>query len=1015
MKDETKTKQQLIAEIGELRRQVADMEAAEARQRQREEALRESEMRFRTVADFTYDWEYWRGPEGNLIYVSPSCERITGYRPHEFQDDPALMEAIVHPDDRARVAEHMRQEILNHSARAIEFRILTRSGEQRWIGHVCQPVRDADGVWQGRRASNRDITQRKQAEESLETLRDQLEELVRERTAELEELSDQMVAERSLLRTVIDNLPDSIYAKDARSRFLVGNAAVATLMGAATPDDLLGKTDFDFYPPELASKFRADEEAVVRTGQPAANIEEPVLDPQGNTHWLLTTKVPLRDSQGNVIGLVGIGRDITERKQTEETLQKSQANLSQAQQIAHLGSWAMNLETSDLDWSDESYRIFGLSPTGIGMTQERFFDYVYPEDKEAVLKVTEDALNNNKPFDIEHRIVRPDGETRFVLEQAEVIFDESGRPLEMIGTVQDITERKQAEEALQESEELFRTVFEQAGVGVARTAPDGRFLSVNQRYCDIVGYSQAEMLEKSFQDITHTDDADDNVDRFRQLVAGKTDSYSLEKRYLHKDGSVVWVTLTTSLVRDPSDAPKYCIAIIEDITERKQAEVALQESQERLRVMGTSAHDAILMIDHEGNTSYWNPAAQKMFGYAAEEALGKNLHRLLVPPRFHKAHFEAFPQFQATGTGNAIGKTLELSAVRKDGTEIPVEFSLSAVKVKDRWNAIGIIRDISERKQAEETLHASEAKYRELVENANSIILRMDAEGSVTFFNEFAQRFFGYTQEEILGKSVVGTIIPATDSSGQDLTGIIEDIIRSSDGLVVNENENVRRDGERVWVTWTNKTFLDDEGRISEILCIGTDISERKQAEEALSDANVQLEEATERANQMTIVAEAADRAKSEFLASMSHEIRTPMNGIIGMTELALGTELTPVQREYLTAISSSAEALLGLLNDILDFSKIEAGQLDIEEVPFDLRPTIEQVADVTAHRAAQKGLELMFHLHPDVPEDLTGDPLRLRQVLVNLIGNAIKFTEQGEVVVEVKCATAPAQSRGWH
>jgi PAS domain S-box-containing protein len=616
MKDERTTKHQLIAETGELRRQVADMETAEARHRQREVALRESEMRFRTVADFTHDWEYWRGPEGSLIYISPSCERITGYRAQEFQDDPALMEAIVHPDDRPQIASHIHQESEDYGAHEIEFRILTRSGEQRWIGHVCQPVRDAAGAWQGRRASNRDITQRKQAEEALKQRHDQL-----------ETVSDQLAAQRNLLRTMIDNLPDSVYAKDAHSRFLLANATVARMMGAATPDDLLGKTDFDFYPQELASEFRADEEVVVRTGQPAANIEEPVLDPQGNTHWLLTTKVPLRDGQGNVIGLVGIGRDI------------------------------------------------------------------------------------------------------------------------------------------------------------------------------------------------------------------------------------------------------------------------------------------------------------------------------------------------------------------------------------------------SERKQAEETLRASEAKYRELVENANSIILRLDTEGNVTFFNEFAQRFFGYTEKEILGKGVVGTIIPATDSSGQDLTGITEDIIRSSDRLVVNENENVRRDGERVWVAWTNKTVLDDEGRISEILCIGTDITERKQAEEALADANVQLEEAIERANEMTIVAEAANRAKSEFLANMSHEIRTPMNGIIGMTELALGTELTPAQREYLEAVSSSAEALLGLLNDILDFSKIEAGQLDVEEMPFDLRSTIEQVADATAHRATEKGLELMFHLHPDVPEDLVGDPQRLRQVLVNLIGNAIKFTEQGEVVVEVKCATPPTQT----
>ena len=816
--------------------------------------LEESEARFARVVDGTSDglWEY--NVVTGAFWYAPHFLEMFGYQPHELEGTMEAWSSRLHPDDRQMVLEAFDDHLKHDHPYSVEYRFRAKDGEYCWTRAQGLAVRDEQGnpiLFSG---ANHDIAERVRVEEAL-------------------------AVERNLLRTMIDNLPDVIYAKDTESRFLVASATVATLMGVEAPDDLLGKTDFDFYPPELASKFRADDEAVVRTGQPAANIEEPALDPQGNTRWLLTTKVPLRDSQGNVIGLVGIGHDITGRKQVEETLQKSQANLSQAQRIAHLGGWDLNLETNDLAWSDESYRIFGLSPTGIGMRLESFFDHVHPEDKEAVQKATEDALNKNKPFNIEHRIVRPGGETRFVVEQAEVIFDESGRPIQMIGTVQDITERKQAEEALQESEELFRTIFEQAGVGVAQTAPDGRFLSVNQRFCDIVGYSQAEMLEKPFQDITYTDDADDNVDRFRQMLAGETDSYSLEKRYLHKDGSVVWVNLTASLVRDPSDDPKYCIAVIEDITERKQAQEALRVSEKRfdLAVQGSAA--GLWDWDIQNNSLYWSPRLKELLGYADDEL---------------EVDFDTFGSH----------------------------------------------------------LHPDDKEHMEAA-----------------------------------------------------IEGHFEDR-----GLYNVEQRLRTKSGDYRWFSARGQALWDEAGNPLRMVGSITDITERKQAEEALADANVQLEEAIERANEMTIVAEAANRAKSEFLANMSHEIRTPMNGIIGMTELALGTELTPVQHEYLEAVSSSAEALLGLLNDILDFSKIEAGQLDIEEVPFDLRPTIEQVADVTAHRATEKGLELMFHLHPDVPEDLVGDPLRLRQVLVNLIGNAIKFTEQGELVVEVRRATAPAQ-----
>ncbi len=314
--------------------------------------------------------------------------------------------------------------------------------------------------------------------------------------------------------------------------------------------------------------------------------------------------------------------------------------------------------------------------------------------------------------------------------------------------------------------------------------------------------------------------------------------------------------------------------------ERVKAAEALQASQARLHAITESAQDGILMMDGSGNVSYWNPAAERILGHPAAEALGRNLHDLIAPQRFHAAHLPAYAQFLKTGEGAAVGKTLELSALHRDGREIAVALSLSAVQIDGSWNAVGILRDVSASKQAEADLH---------------------------------------------------------------------------------------------------------------------------RALEEKAETNEQLEAASALANQMAREAEAASLAKSQFLANMSHEIRTPMNGVLGMTGLLLDSNLTEEQRRFAAVVRSSAESLLAVINDILDFSKIEAGKLDLEELDFDLRTMLEDVAEMLAVRAQDKGLELICRIDPEMPTLLRGDPGRLRQILVNLIGNAIKFTSEGEVVVETR------------
>ena len=301
---------------------------------------------------------------------------------------------------------------------------------------------------------------------------------------------------------------------------------------------------------------------------------------------------------------------------------------------------------------------------------------------------------------------------------------------------------------------------------------------------------------------------------------------------------------------------------VNDLTQAKEtaeaSERAKSESEDRLRSITDSAQDAILMMDPNGLISYWNPAAERICGYTSAEAIGQDLHALIAPKQYHKAHFAALPKFQQTGQGAAVGKTLDLEVHRKDGKDIAVQLSLSAIHMRDGWHAVGLMRDITDRKKAE------------------------------------------------------------------------QEIIKAKE------------------------------------------------------------------------LAEAASTAKSEFLATMSHEIRTPMNGVIGMTGLLLDMGLTDEQRHCAESIRANGESLLGLINDILDLSKIEAGKLDLEIFDFDLQGLLDDFAAAIAVRAYNKGLELFCMAEPPVPMLLRGDPGRLRQILTNLVGNAIKFTNDGEIVIGV-------------
>ncbi len=383
---------------------------------------------------------------------------------------------------------------------------------------------------------------------------------------------------------------------------------------------------------------------------------------------------------------------------------------------------------------------------------------------------------------------------------------------------------------------------------------------------------------------------------------------------------------------------------------------------------------------------------------------------MLIPERFRHGHIGNRKRYFAEPRSRPMGARLELFGRRKDGTEFPVEISLSPVQSDRGTLATSVIRDISQRKVAE-------LKFRTLVENipAVTFIAPLDDTVPELYVSPQIQKMLGFSQKEWLEDPVLWyRQLHAEDR--EKWNGHFAPTCAS--GELFNEVYRfIAKDGRVVWVHGSASVVRDMEGEPSFLQGVAFDITAIKEAEEALLKAQeslrrnndeleLRVEERTKELNKALSDAEKANRAKGEFLAKMSHEIRTPMNAIIPMTELMLGTPLAAEQRDSLEMVKQSADSLLSLINDILDFSKMEAGKLELEVVPFQLREVLEDAMAMLAPPAHKKGLELLFRVLPDVPDRIEGDPTRLRQILVNLVGNATKFTENGEITAQIEMAS---------
>ena len=673
-------------------------------------------------------------------------------------------------------------------------------------------------------------------------------------------------------------------------------------------------------------------------------------------------------------------------------------------------------------WNRRVEEVLHYSPEELASVNA--LDTLAEIDREAMRRKLQEALDTGS-FDFETALLTREGASiPFYLTSCPLLLE--GKPC-IAGVGVDISARKAAEEQLRESEARYRLLFERSLAGIFRYNSDQGLVECNEAGARILGYASPQGLlnQKASTYFANPDD----LQQALSCLARDGFLSGFETCLLRKDKTPVWILENLSVIERRGGTPSVIEGTFIDITKRKRAEEALRASEQRIALKNRIANVCLTVPDDQmygevlAIVLQAMRSSQGLFGYIDEGGA-------LVIASFSQdvwakcAVANKTLRFPPESWGGIWGRSLREK--RRACSNQPGQVPQGHVAIRRCLSApilhndalIGLLlvankdcdydqgdeeelqrvvdflapvlharlqRDAEERarKRAEAALCASEARFRSMVENILESILVVDQNATVTYAGPSSPRVLGYSPEEMLGQNILDPVHPEDQTR---VRALFAQILQNPTIPIAGDCQWRHKQGWR-WFDFTAQNLLHDPN-LNGVLLTVRDVTEKRQF-------MTELQQAKE-------AAESANRAKSEFLANMSHEIRTPINGVLGMTELALDTDLTPEQRQYLLMARQSGEVLLEAINDILDFSKVESGKLDLECIDFVLDDCIAQEMNALALRAHSKGLELIYRIAPEVPPRLAGDPSRLRQLIMNLVGNAIKFTDRGEVVLYV-------------
>jgi len=622
-------------------------------------------------------YQYRDNDDGScaFTFISTGFETIFEIEIAAVLADPTLFFEGIHRDD-IEAYKNMCAYCKEHLApKFIDLRINTKSGIEKWVNMQSTPEKiDGAIVWHG---YIQDITEKKEKEQAL-------------------------IESEAKFRTILYTTSNGfLFGKD--KKLVIVNQAAADMFGY-TIEEMLGKSREDLFATEdVAYKD------FLKTRETSKRIRVELRGRKKNGvlfHCAIHSVINENNETVNFI------IDITERKKMMEQLAKSEALLSEAESMAHVGSSEIDYATGKFYWSDEFYRIHGLAPQSFQPNATNSLQFLHPDDRYKIKLFDEAPLKKLETLTFESKIIRADGEIRNITTYWKIIYNEASEPLKMYGIVQDITERKALEESLKKSEELFRSAFEYSVLGMVITNLQGNWIVINQQLCDMVGYERLELLQMSFKDITHPDDIAEDVAQLNKARKGEIDSFTMEKRYFHKKGNIVWVLLVVSVVKDANGNPTQLFAQIENISQRKKAETALANNRVRLQNILDSAPDIICTLSVNGHFIDVNGASSRLWGYNPAELI---LHPLL-DYILEEDHSKTIETFKTILNGEST-TNFENRYLHKNGEIVPMIWSMRLDKHAQLIYCNG--RDATEIKKQETAL---ENLNNELTVRANALI-----------------------------------------------------------------------------------------------------------------------------------------------------------------------------------------------------------------------------------------------------------------------------------------------------
>lgn len=921
--------------------------------KQTEEALRENEEMFRAIGTSAQDAIVMMDSQGNISYWNESAERIFGYPKaealgqnlHQFLAVGKYYQAYLH---NAHLFQQTGQGAL--VGKTVELAAVKKNGTI-FPAEISFSAVKLKGQWHAL-GIVRDITARKQADQALRESQQQL-------------------------RSIISNLPVILYRIDHQGFItLLEGKGLQTL--GLQPKEMIGKSVFELYqdyPQFLLAVRRAlSGEEVIET----LELTQVVLE---------SCYIPVRNEPNEVTSIIGVAIDITERRQAEEKLRKLSRAVEQSASTIVITDLNGDIEFVNPTFSKKTgytaAEAIGQNPRILksGHQPPSFYEELWA------------TITHGQVWQGEFLNKRKNGELFWEFATISPIKAHDNQTTHYLAIKEDITERKQAEAALRQSEERFELAMRGASDGLWDWNIETDEVYYSPRFKQMLGLSDRDIGNRcsDWHHRIHPHDLPQVQAHLLAYLQHQIPAYEVQHREQHQAGHYLWILSRGIAIFNEQGKAIRMVGTIVDMTAQKQIEEALRQSEARYRLLAEHSTDLISRHNLGGIFLYVSPASFTLLGYQAEALLGQPVPKFIHPSDIKKIR-QTYLQLFSTLTSQTVRYRIRHQLGHYIWFET-ISTLVDNTPLGNQPEIIAVSRDITERKQVEDHLQ-SHLQFLETLMNTIPIpIFYKDIKGRYLGCNlAFAQFISDKPPADLIGKTVYD-IAPA--AVAQLSTQIDQDLIQRR-GKQTYETQVISKNGRYHDVIFSKAVYFNTNDEIGGIVGAFTDITERKQAEE-------ELRQAIEVAEQAQQQAEVANRAKSTFLATMSHELRTPLNGILGYTQiLSRDRTLTDKQREAIQIIYRSGEHLLMLINDILDLSKIEAGKLELRTADFALPEFLQDIVDLFKMRAQQQGIACYYEALSPLPLAVHADEKRLRQILLNLLSNAVKFTQQGQVSLKV-------------